>query len=179
MPNAKGWDYAAHAYYTDDHGKTFQLAATLPVPGTNEATAAALAGNRVMINVRNQGGGRRTRVVGYSSDGGAHWDTTYFDAQLPDPACEGSLLSIGKKKGKAVLAFANEAAVTRRDSLTLRISFDEGLSWPQQYLIDADPSKKMNTAYSDIVWLKKNAIGVLYEKDNYTSILFTVVKIKQ
>ncbi|HSC40064.1 MAG TPA: sialidase family protein, partial [Chitinophagaceae bacterium] len=105
--------------------------------------------------------------------------TTYFDAQLPDPACEGSLLTIGKKKGKAVLAFSNEAAVARRDSLTLRISFDEGLSWPQQYLIDANPSKKMNTAYSDIVWLKKNAIGVLYEKDNYNSILFTVIKIKQ
>ena len=179
MPTAKGWDYDAHGFYTDDHGKTFRLSNTMNVPGTNEATAAPLSGNRVMINMRNQSGGRRSRVVGFSSDGGASWDTVYFDAQLPDPACEGSLLTIGKKKGKAVLAFANEAAVSRRDSLTLRISFDEGLTWPQTYLIDADPTKKMNTAYSDIVLLKKNTIGILYEKDNYKTILFTTVKIKQ
>ncbi|MBS1563723.1 MAG: exo-alpha-sialidase, partial [Bacteroidetes bacterium] len=145
---AKGWDYVAHAYYTDDHGKTFQLSQSLPIQGTNEASAAALSGDRVMINVRNQGGGLRTRVVGYSSDGGVHWDTAYFDHQLPDPACEGALLAIGKKKGKTVLAFSNEAAVSRRDSLTLRISYDEGRSWPKQFLLDADPSKKMNTAYS-------------------------------
>ena len=178
-PTAKGWDYDAHAYFTDDHGKTFHLSNTLQVPGSNEATAAPLSGNRVMINARNQGAGKRTRIAGFSSDGGEHWDTTYFDAQLPDPACQGSLLTIGTKKGKAILAFSNEAAVSRRDSLTLRISFDEGLTWPQQYLIDADPSIKANTAYSDIVLLKKNTIGILYEKDNYKTILFTVIKVQR
>lgn len=49
-------DYKAHGYYTDDHGKTFQLSETVNQPGSNESTAAALSGSRLMMNSRNQSG---------------------------------------------------------------------------------------------------------------------------
>jgi sialidase-1 len=44
-------------------------------------------------------------------------------------------------------------------------------------LIDKTDDLKKNdfTAYSDIVMMSKNEIGVLYERDGYTQIVFTVI----
>jgi sialidase-1 len=162
-------DYKAHGYYTDDHGATFHLSETVPFEGSNESTAAQITNNSLMMNSRNQTG--KYRVVSLSNDGGETWDTTFVDHNLPDPICEGSLLNIGTKKGKSALAFCNDDDHNNRDSLTLRISFDEGKTWKKKFLIEPK-----NTAYSDIVKLTKNTIGILYEADEYKEIRFTVVK---
>jgi sialidase-1 len=162
-------DYQAHGYYTDDHGATFHLSETVPFEGSNESTAAQLTNNSLMMNSRNQTG--KYRVVSLSKNGGETWDTTFVDHHLPDPICEGSLLNIGTKKGKSVLAFCNDDDHNNRDSLTLRISFDEGKTWKKKFLIEPK-----NTAYSDIVKLTKNTIGILYEADDYKEIRFTRVK---
>ena len=169
-------DYFAHGFYTDDHGKTFHLSSSVNVPGSNESTAAELSNNRLMQNIRNQKGDIRARIIAISNDGGAHWDTTYFDENLPDPVCEGSILNIGSKNGKKVLAFINAASKTKRDNLTLRISFDEGKTWEKSTVIDTSNEEKSAdfTAYSDIVLMKNNQIGILYEKENYTKIIFTI-----
>jgi hypothetical protein len=37
--------------------------------------------------------------VAISKDGGEHWDSVYYDKQLPDPVCQGSLLNIKKRGG--------------------------------------------------------------------------------
>ncbi len=108
-PKKQSEDYDAHGFYTDDHGKTFQLGASLNIPGSNESTAAELSNGKLMMNSRNQKGDIRARIVSISSDGGASWDSSYFDKNLPDPICQGSILTIGKKKGKYILAFCNAA----------------------------------------------------------------------
>ena len=169
-------DYSAHGYYTDDHGKTFHLSEPLPMPGSNEATAAELSSGKLMINARNQRGDIRARMVGISNDGGASWSKTYIDRQLPDPVCEGSILNIGWKKKKAILAFCNAADTATRDNLTLRLSFDEGKTWPKTYVV-ANSGKSIPSfaAYSDIVKIDDHHIGVLYEADNYAGIVFTVI----
>ena len=162
-------DYQAHGYYSDDHGATFHLSETVPFEGSNESIAAQLTHNSLMMNSRNQTG--KYRVVSLSKNGGETWDTTYVDYNLPDPICEGSLLNIGTKEDKSILAFCNNDYQKERDSLTLRISFDAGKTWKKKVLIDPK-----NTGYSDIVKLSKNTIGVLYEADDYKEIRFTVVK---
>ncbi|MEP7267162.1 MAG: sialidase family protein [Saprospiraceae bacterium] len=169
-------DYQAHGFFTDDHGRTFHLSESISLPGSNESTAAGLSGDYLMMNSRNQKGDIKSRIVSISNTGGEHWDSVYFDQNLPDPVCEGSLINIGKKKGKIMLAFCNAADQVNRDNLTLRISFNEGKSWVKNILIDHDNSQKDNAAYSDIIRLNKKTIGVLYEKDNYTSIEFRKVK---
>jgi hypothetical protein len=113
------------------------------------------------------------RVVSLSKDGGETWDTTFVDHNLPDPICEGSLLNIGTKKGKSVLAFCNNNSKKSRDSLALRISFDEGRNWEKKFLIEPK-----DTGYSDIAETSKKSIGVFYEADGYKEIRFTVVKWK-
>ncbi len=174
-PQPKFMEYRAHGYYTDDHGKTFHLSGDVPFPGGNEAMATELSGNKLMMNIRNQQGNIKTRIVAISSDGGAHWDTAYYDHQLPDAICQGSILTIGAHKGRAVVAFSNAADTTRRDNLTLRISKDEGKTWTQSHVID-QTGVAGNAAYSDMVLLGKGRIGVLYEKEKYARIIFTVVR---
>jgi sialidase-1 len=177
-PKNKFEDYDAHGFYTDDHGKTFQLGAGLHIPGSNESIAAELSNGKLIFNSRNQKGDIRARIVALSSNGGQTWDTTYFDKNLPDPVCQGSILNIGKKKGKNILAFCNAADQKRRDNLTLRISFDEGKNWEKSFVLDKDETVKDNSAYSDIVKISGKALGVLYEKNNYSQIVFTIVKWK-
>ena len=162
-------DYQAHGYFTDDHAATFHLSQTVPFQGSNESTAAELSKSALMMNSRNQTG--KFRIVSLSKDGGETWDTTFVDHNLPDPVCEGSLLNIGLKKGKSVLAFCNNDSEKSRDSLTLRISFNEGKTWKKKFLIDPK-----NTGYSDIVKISKKNIGVLYEANDYKEIRFTIVK---
>ena len=173
-------DYFAHGFYTDDHGKTFHLSENVPVPGSNESTAAELSGGKLMLNARNQKGDIRARIVAISKNGGEKWDTTYFDHNLPDPVCEGSILNIGQKKGKQILAFCNAANTKQRNNLMLRISFDEGKNWQLSFPVDQDSSNQKSsfTAYSDIVKLNKKTIGILYERDNYSQIVFKTVKWK-
>ncbi len=175
-PRPKATDYFAHGYYTDDHGKTFHLSETINMPGGNEATAAEISNNGLLFNARNQKGDVKARIVARSNDGGQTWNSVAFDKNLPDPVCEGSLLNIGIKKGKAILAFCNAADTMQRNNLMLRISYDEGLNWKLNIPVDRSEEKKRDyTAYSDIVLVNKKNIGVLYERDNYQAILFTLI----
>lgn len=180
-PQPQSNDYKAHGYFTDDHGKTFRLGATVNMPGSNESTAALLNDGRLMMNSRNQRGDIKARIVSISKDGGAIWDTTYFDHNLPDPVNEASMISIPVKKGKQQLVFSNAADTLQRNNLTLRFSDDNGRSWKKSVLIYASAEKKASVdyaAYSDLVYLGKNKIGILFEKDDYSSIVFTIADMK-
>jgi sialidase-1 len=169
-PLARFMDYNAHAYYSDDHGKTFKLSETVNVPGSNESTAAEISNNSVMLNARNQSGDIKARLAVVSVNG-----------QLPDPVCQGSILNIGIKNKKNILAFSNAADTLHRDNLTLRISFDEGKTWAKRIPIDKSPidGAKDFTAYSDLVKMRNNKIGVLYEKEGYAKIVFKVINWKR
>jgi sialidase-1 len=172
-------DYKAFGFYTDDHGKTFHIGADVNLPGGNESMATELSNDKLMMNSRNQKGDVKARIISISSDGGATWDTTYFDKNLVDPVNQGSILTIGKKKGKNIIAFCNADDAKRRDNLTLRISYDEGKTWSKNYRIDKSADGKNDfTAYSDIVLISKKQIGVLYERDGYKQIVFTTINWK-
>lgn len=173
-------DYRAHGYYTDDHGKTFKLSEDVPFEGGNESMAAVISEDRLLMNTRNQQGNVRRRIISISDDGGATWDTTYYDQQLPDPVNQGSVLSFSEKKRNDVLAFCNAADTAARDNLTLRLSRDDGKTWFFNKTIAKREraGKGDYAAYSDIVQLDSRRIGVLFEKNGYKEIVFTPVKWK-
>lgn len=178
-PKEAGKDYFAHAYYSDDHGQTFKIAETIPFEGGNETMAAQISPTKLYMNTRNQQGNVRYRIISYSNDGGATWDTTFYDRNLPDPVNQGSVLSW--KKGKNyILAVCNAADPQLRDKLTLRLSKDGGKTWYFNKVISKSPEgyKGAYSAYSDMVLIDKKTIGVYYEKDNYKEIVFIPVKIK-
>jgi sialidase-1 len=134
----------------------------------------------LLLNCRNQKGDVQNRIIALSHDGGEKWDKAYFDSNLPDPICQGAILTVGFVKGKATLAFVNNADRKDRNNLTLRLSADEGATWPESYLIDKNPvpNDADYTAYADLVKLDKRKIGVLYEKADYSLIVFKSVNLK-
>lgn len=174
-PRGRFEDYQAHGFYTDDHGEHFQLSESVTLAGSNESTAAELSGGRLMLNSRNQKGDVRARIISISKDGGGSWDTTYFDRALIDPVCEGSILNIGWRKGKAMLAFSNPASTNKREQLTIRISEDEGVSWKKSIRVGAAVGDGDIQAYSDLVVIGKKQLGVLYEQNDYREIVFMLI----
>ncbi len=167
-------EYQAHGFFTDDHGKSFHISESVDIPGSNESIAAELSGDRMIMSIRNQKGDIRSRILAYSSDGGQTWDEAYFEPQLPDPVCQGSILNLGEQNGKTILAHSNASDPKDRNHLSIKISYDEGKIWDHIIPIDqsADPAKKSWTAYSDLVNLDEKTIGILYERNDYHEIVF-------
>jgi sialidase-1 len=86
---------------------------------------------------------------------------------LPDPVCEGSMINFKTKAGQKLLLFSNLNHSSKRENLTLYVSADDGKTWRSLKVICAGSS-----AYSDLVIQQDNRVGVLFEKDNYTKIMY-------
>lgn len=166
-------DFRAHCFFSDDHGLTWHLGADVAIAGGNESTAAELGDGSVLQNIRNQNRGDGHRILAFSSTGGQSWDTAYVAKELPEPVCQGSMISL-RHKGKHILLFSNPASQTERERLTVRASMDDGKSWPVSFLVDPGPS-----AYSDLVHAGQREIGVLYEKGNDGGIFYTSIPLKK
>ena len=54
--------------------------------------------------------------------------------------------------------FSNPAHVTNRENMAVRLSYDEGQTWPVYRVIDTGP-----VAYSCLAVLPDGSIGLLYE----------------
>lgn len=163
----------AHCFYSDDHGDTWRLGATVEMPGGNESTAAELADGSVLQNIRYKNAVDKFRVLAFSKNGGETWDTAYVCKELPDPVCEGSMISLHFKKEHLVL-FSNAASQTKREKLTVRVSKDNGRSWPVSFLVDGG-----DASYSDMVNIQSKNIGLLYEKGSDGGIIYTLIGVKK
>jgi hypothetical protein len=92
---------------------------------------------------------------------GMTWTDVQEDPTLTDSSCEGSVLVYsGLKPGeKSIWAFTNPPGPGRRE-LTIRLSYDEGKTWPVKKVIEPGSSE-----YSNLTRLPDGAIGLLYERD--------------
>lgn len=171
-------EYQAHGFFTDDRGSSFGISESIRYAGSNESIAAELSEGRMIMSTRNQKGDVRQRIISYSSNGGQTWDEQYFEKTLPDPVCQASILDIGMENGKTILAHSNASATAERNNLTIKISQDEGKTWDLVIPVDStnDPKKLPWTAYSDLVKINGNTIGILYERDNYREIVFKALR---
>jgi sialidase-1 len=149
--------------YSDDQGKTWK-AGEIAVPCTdewinpNETAAVQLADGSVMLNVRSESKAHR-RLVTISKDGATGWSTPRFDDALLEPICMGSIVRLSKQpeSDKNRLLFSNPDNLTKaggkeepgknrdRKNLTVKLSYDEGKTWPVSKSIEPSWS-----AYSDI-----------------------------
>ena len=160
-----------HVIYSDDHGETWKVG-----PGTKpcmrEPQVVELADGSLMLNARKHEP-VGYRVVATSRDGGATWSELRDDHSLVDPPCQGSILRYsfaGGRADKNRLLFAIPASPTERVNMTVRLSYDEGKTWPVSRTIHSGPS-----AYSCLVVLPEGTIGLLYEcgvKYRYEKIAF-------
>jgi sialidase-1 len=165
-------NYHANAFYSDDHGETFQISESLNLQGSNEATAAQLSNGEVLFNARDQTEKTGKRYYARSKNNGSTWYQQGIDSELTDPVCEGSLNIIRQSKNDIVL-LSHLNSEKERKNLELKMSYDNGETWKKNITID-----KGSTAYSDLVVLSEEQVGVLYEKDSYQRIVFKVLTVK-
>ncbi len=159
----------SHVIYSDDHGQTWQIGGAVPEEKTNEAQVVELTDGRLLLNMRSHHG-RNRRAISTSPDRGATWSPVTFDETLLDPACQASIVRLAPgKHGRARLVFANPAS-RQRENLTVRVSYDDGQTWPVAKVIYPGGS-----AYSSLAPLPNNQIGCLYEKDHYQRLVFVTI----
>lgn len=158
----------SHAIFSDDHGKTWKLGGNAGI-GNGESQALERRDGTIYLSARTAAGGPNHRSIVTSPDHGTSWSKKTFDKSLFDPHCQASLLKLtirGKDKPLAVpLWLYCHPAGPKRDNLTIRISIDEGRTWPDSFLL-----RKGNGQYTTMAVLADGRIGVFYdcwEENNY------------
>jgi len=172
--------YYSHVIYSDDHGETWNLGGRTPQHQVNESEVAELTDGRLLLNMRNYTPDQRYRKISHSEDGGLTWGDLRADSTLIEPICQASLQRYSfPEEGQNILLFSNPASQERREHMTLRASYDDGISWPASIVIYEGMS-----AYSDIVRLPDDRIGLLYEagpdhQHSYYGIAFKRISLEE
>jgi len=136
----------------------------------NETTAAQLADGRVLLNVRSESKPNR-RVLVTSPDGATDWSKPRFHEQLLEPICMASMVRLSEKPARNRLLFANPNTLDRADgkaepgrnrdrkNVSVKLSYDEGETWPAGKTVEAGFS-----GYSDLAVAKDGTILLFYER---------------
>jgi len=149
--------WGCFAVYSDDHGQTWHKGGGTSVAG--ECQMIELTDGSLMLNIRS--GRNKCRVVAVSKDAGLSWGEPYDEPQLPEGGCQGSILRYTDKfkNDKNRILFSNPNTTKRtRTNMTVRLSYDEGKTWPVSKQIHPGPS-----SYSNLAVAKDGTILCFYE----------------
>ena len=113
----------SHVIYSDDHGASSHIGGVAQT-GTNESSVVETTDGALYLNCRNYVSARR-RAYAWSHDGGLSFPRTGYHDGLPDPICHGSVLrfTIEAAHDRNRVLFSNPASATRREGLTVRLSY--------------------------------------------------------
>lgn len=175
VPSSESWWVGkvrfnnVYACLSDDGGRTWRLGHTAPnnVGLDSEVQMVELADGSVLLNARSLNG-HKCRKVAVSRDGGETWSPLQDQLQLPEPECMASIVRYSWPESVASrILFANPDSTTARTNGTIRVSFDEGKSWPVAKTIWPG-----SYGYSCLAALPDGNIGLLFEANNYEQIKF-------
>lgn len=153
----------SYVFYSDDAGKTWQLGGAADRDLSDECEVVELADGTIYMNARSRQAKRR-RAFAASKDGGETWSSVQFDDRLPEPSCQGSIVRI-PANGHGAIALASPANPQSRDTMTVRLSFDECETWPISRVVCAG-----SAAYSDLAVNRSGDVLLLYEAKGYQQI---------
>ncbi|MFG3704665.1 exo-alpha-sialidase [Micromonospora sp. NPDC047670] len=161
--DAAGTSHAANVY-SDDHGRTWRRGGSAGA-NVNESKAVERGTGAIAQNMRHNS--TRNRHYSTSADGGATFGATTASAELTDPLCNADELSYltpaqvgpnGAPVRTRTALFSNNAHPTARENLTVRLSTDDGASWPARALVRPGAA-----GYSTMAVLANGEVGNLYE----------------
>ena len=153
--------YHSHVIFSDDHGQTWKLGGVIR-PAVNECQVVELTNGTLLINMRNYDRSQTTRAVATSSDGGMTWSAVRHDPALVEPICQASFLRYTQRpdadRNRLLFSNPGHAESGRRRDMTVRMSYDEGKTWPVERLLRPGPA-----AYSSLAVLPNEKIACLFE----------------
>ena len=102
--------------------------------------------------------GKGNRAVAVSEDGGVSFAPVYLDDGLQSPVCQANILRYSwPEENQSRILFSSPTG-EKRAGITVRLSYDEGKTWPVSKIIHEGPG-----AYSNMVRLPGGNIGLLVE----------------
>ena len=148
--------------------------------GSSEAMAIELENGHIKVNFRNNTGPdgaglhhRGVMIHQFDNDGNMTMAETHWnDSGLLDPIVQASIQRYAWSDeaaygSKSRILFSNPDSQSLREKMTVRLSYDEGMTWSVRKLIDGGSS-----AYGDLVVFDDMRIGLLYERGNRGGIVF-------
>ena len=154
--------------YSKDRGKNWKIG-TSAKSNTTESQVVELEDGSLMLNMRDNRGsgsdgrnGTGARSVAITKDLGQTWiEHATSRKALPEPVCMASLVKHQMPSGENILIFSNPDHTETRKNITIKISLDEGMTWPTTYhtLIDEGTGR----GYSCLTSIDDSTIGILYE----------------
>ena len=164
--------------WSKDHGKSWTLSSPAR-DNTTECSVAELKDGSLMLNIRdnrNRKDKSKTngRAVSVTKDMGKTWKVHSSDhGALPEPVCMASLISHDLKDGRRVLFFSNPNSKYKREKMTVRMSLDQGKTWPKSILLD-----QKGGAYSSLAMVDDRTLGILYES-SVADMVFQKIKLSE
>lgn len=148
---------------SDDGGKSWYVRSNAASPTGNEAKIVELDNGNLMMNIRNEQ--PHCRKITESPDQGKTWGTPCYAHELTDPFVNGDFIrytSVLDGYEKSRLLFSIAADSSRRQNLTVFLSYDEGKTWGISKVINPGPS-----GYSSLTVLPDGTIGCFYENGEH------------
>ncbi len=155
--------------FSKDGGETWETSPPA-YSNTTENMVAQLSGGSIMLNARynpNRKNQTNTngRVVVTTKNLGETWEEHPSSrSALIESTCMAALHKhVYHENGeeKSILLFSNPNTKTGRHHITLKVSFDDGETWPEKYWMLLDEGKCRG--YSCITSINEGTIGILYE----------------
>ncbi len=155
--------------YSTDGGNTWKTS-NPAYSGTTECAVVQLSDNSLMLNMRsgrNKGklGDDNGRAIAVTNDLGTSWQAhpSSFGA-LPEPVCMASLYKHEYQADgvrQSMLLFSNPNSKQFRENMTIKISHDDGNTWPEDHWILLDEGR--SRGYSCLTTVDERHMGILYE----------------
>lgn len=166
----------AGVMYSKDRGKTWKIH-NYARTNTTEAQVVEVSPGVLMLNMRDNRGG--SRAVAITKDLGKTWSEHSSNrSALVEPICMASLISVKAKDnvlGKDILLFSNPNTTKDRKNITIKLSFDGGVTWKEENQLLLDEG--IGWGYTCLTMIDKETIGILYES-SVAHMTFQSIKLK-
>ncbi|MGL4851732.1 MAG: exo-alpha-sialidase [Phocaeicola sp.] len=169
--------------WSKDGGKTW-VASNPAYHDTTECMAVELSDGSIMLNMRdNRNRGKKEnngRRICVTSDLGESWtEHPTSSSALIESTCMASIhkhIYTVKGEKRSILLFCNPESYNSRDHMTLKVSYDDGMTWPDEKKILLDQYGSFG--YSCITSVNENTIGIFYESSQ-AHMAFQQVKLEE
>ncbi|WP_316785065.1 sialidase family protein [Pedobacter frigiditerrae] len=148
-------NYGVNCIYSDDHGKSWKVGGDTPIGELNESQLVSQQNGDLLLIGRTlnpKAGAYQAKV--WSKDGGVTWSRVLqYDTALTGKVCDIGLTNYSP----TTYLISQPVDPTQRKDLSIRMSKDEGKTWPIARLLEAG-----GATYSDLAVLPDKSIICLY-----------------